>query len=64
VLFDCNDRLRPTLLGWISMPFKPSYYRQEYDELPLKYKKVVRWFDIFVLVVMLGLFIVPFLPNF
>jgi UDP-N-acetylmuramyl pentapeptide phosphotransferase/UDP-N-acetylglucosamine-1-phosphate transferase len=64
VLFDCNDRLGPTLLGWISMPFKPSYYRQEYDELPVKYKKVIRWFDVFVLVVLLGLFIVPFLPNF
>ena len=60
VLYDCNDRFRPTLLGWLSMPFKPGYYRQEYEELPLKYQKVIRWFDIFILVVMLGLFIAPF----
>lgn len=61
VLFDCNDRLRPTMLGWLSMPFKPAYYRQEYEELPLKYKKVIRWFDIFILSVMLILFVIPFI---
>jgi len=60
VIYDCNDRLRPTLLGWLSMPFKPPHYRAEYEELPLKYKKIIRWVDIGILLVMLGLFILPF----
>ena len=61
VLFDCNDRLKPTLLGWMSGYFKPPYYRQEFDELPLKYQKVVRTFDIVVLVVLLGLLVYPYI---
>lgn len=60
VLFDCNDRLRPTLLGWMSGAFKPSYYQQEYEELPLKYQKIVRWFDIAVLVLMVVLILSPY----
>jgi threonine/homoserine/homoserine lactone efflux protein len=60
VLFDCNDHLKPTLLGWISMPFKPAEYRQAYNELPLKTKKIVRTFDIVVLVVMVGLAFSPY----
>ena len=61
VIYDCNDRLRPTLLGWISMPFKPAHYRDEYEQLPVKYKKIIRWFDIAILAVLLILFILPFL---
>lgn len=61
VLFDCNDRLKPTLLGWMSGYFKPPYYRQEFDELPLKYQKIVRTFDIVVLVVLLGLLVYPYI---
>lgn len=61
VLFDCNDRLKPTLLGWMSGYFKPPYYRQEFDELPLKYQKVVRTFDIVVLIVLLGLLVYPYI---
>ncbi len=49
VLFDCNDRLGPTLLGWLSKPFKPKEYSDEYEKLPVKYKKIVRWFDVAVL---------------
>lgn len=60
VLFDCNDRLKPTLLGWISGAFKPSYYTQEYEDLPLKYKKIIRWFDIAVLVLMVALILSPY----
>lgn len=60
VLFDCNDRLRPTLLGWISGPFKPSYYGQEYEQLPIKYQKIVRWFDIAILVLMIFLIFSPY----
>ena len=60
VIYDCNDHLKPTLLGWISMPFKPKEYRDAYEQLPVKYKKVVRWFDIGVLVVLSILFISPY----
>lgn len=60
VLFDCNDRLKPTLLGWMSGYFKPPYYQQEFDELPLKYQKIVRTFDIVVLIVILGLLAFPY----
>ena len=49
VLYDCNDHLKPTLLGWMSMYFKPPEYKKKYEELPIKYQKIVRWFDIAVL---------------
>ena len=49
VLYDCNDHLKPTLLGWLSMSFKPPAYKKGYEELPVKYQKIVRWFDIAVL---------------
>jgi hypothetical protein len=61
LIYDCNDRLGPTILGWISMPFKPSHYRTEYDALPVKYKKLIRWVDIAILVVMSVLFVYPFI---
>lgn len=61
MIYDCNDKLGPTLLGWISMPFKPAGYRAEFNELPIKYKKIIRWFDIAILGVMLVLFIIPFI---
>ena len=44
VLYNCNDHLRPTLLGWLSKGFKPKEYSQEYDDLPIKYKKIIRNF--------------------
>jgi pyrrolidone-carboxylate peptidase len=61
VIYDCNDRLKPTLLGWLSMPFKPKEYSDAYDKLPLKYQKIIRGVDIAVLVILLGLFVVPFI---
>lgn len=61
VIYDCNDRLKPTLLGWLSKSFKPSGYSQEYDELPLKTKKVIRTVDVIVLSVVIFAFIYPFL---
>lgn len=63
VLYDCNDQFGPTFLGWISMPFKPAHYRQQYDALPVKYKKLVRNVDIAILVVLGGLFFVPFFVS-
>ena len=60
VLYDCNDRFKPTLLGWMYMPFKPPYYQQEYEQLPIKYQKIIRWFDIAILVLMLVLIFSPY----
>lgn len=63
VLYDCNDRLRPTLLGWISKPFKPTEYSQQYEELPIKYKKIIRWFDYAVLAILAIAFVYPFMVT-
>lgn len=63
VWYDCNDRLKPTLLGWLSGWFKPDYYNKEYEELPIKYKKIIRWFDIAVLGILIVLFAYPFLVK-
>jgi hypothetical protein len=61
LIFDCNDRLRPTFLGWLTGWAKPAHYSKEYEELPLKYKKLVRTVDIAVLVVLLALAFSPYL---
>lgn len=59
-LYDCNDRFGPTLLGWMSMWFKPQEYRDKYDALPVKYQKIIRWFDIAILVLMIVLIFSPY----
>jgi hypothetical protein len=61
MIYDCNDKLGPTLLGWISMPFKPSSYRDQFNQLPVKYQKIVKWTDILILSVLLVLFVYPFI---
>ena len=61
VLYDCNDHLHPTLLGWLSKPLKPKYYSDQYNELPLKTQKTIRNFDIIVLGVLVITFILPFI---
>lgn len=63
VIYDCNDRFKPTLLGWMSGWFKPPGYFQEYEELPLKYQKIIRTFDIAVLGILVVLFVYPFLVK-
>jgi hypothetical protein len=59
-LYDCTDRFGPTFLGWLSMPFKPQDYRDKYDDLPVKYQKIVRTVDIVILVVLVGLVFSPY----
>jgi len=49
VLYDCNDHLGPTILGWLSAPFKPAEYGDKLRKLPTKYQKMIRTVDIFVL---------------
>lgn len=63
VIYDCNDRLKPTLLGWMSGWFKPKEYTDKYEELPVKYQKIVRWFDIAVLGILGVLVAYPFLVK-
>jgi hypothetical protein len=63
VLYDCNDHLGPTILGWMSMPFKPAEYREKYEKLPVKYKKIVRAVDIAVISLVAFAFVYPFLVK-
>lgn len=63
-LFDCNDRLKPTLFSWLSKPFKPKEYQDAYQKLPLKYQKIIHSFDIIVLVIILITFMYPFIYPF
>ena len=63
VLYDCNDQLKPTLFGWLSKPFKPAKYSNEYDKLPLKTKKIIRYVDIFILSIVFIAFVYPFIFN-
>lgn len=60
VIYDCNDRLKPTLLGWISGAFKPKEYTEQYEQLPIKYQKIVRWFDIGILILIVALLAAPY----
>ena len=60
VIYDCNDRLMPSLFGWFSGPLKPPYYNEEMEKLPIKYKKIIRNFDIIVLGIVLLTFVYPF----
>ena len=63
VLYECNDHLKPTLLGWMSKYFKPPEYGKKYDELPVKYQKIIRNFDIAVLGIVVLAFVYPFLHK-
>jgi hypothetical protein len=58
-LYDCNDRFGPTFIGWISMPYKPQEYRDKFEALPVKYKKIVRTVDIIILLVLIALIFIP-----
>ena len=59
--YSCNDRLRPTLLGYISGPFKPPEYNEQYNQLPVKDQKIIRNVDIAVLAIIVITFIYPFI---
>jgi hypothetical protein len=63
LLFDCNDRLKPTILGWMWGWAKPKEYQDKFEELPLKYKKIVRWVDISVLLVIVLAIAYPFIQR-
>ena len=63
VLYDCNDHLGPTILGWLSMPLKPKEYGDKFAQLPIKYQKIVRSVDILVLLMVCGAFVFPFVVK-
>jgi len=63
VLYYCNDRLKPTFLGWMTKSLKPPEYSKKYEKLPLKYKKMIRTVDIVVLGILLVTFCYPFIVN-
>ena len=62
VLYDCNDRFKPTFIGWLSKPFKPAEYSDQYNQLPLKWQKVIRWVDIAFLVLACVFVLYPVFP--
>ena len=64
VLYDCNDRFKPTILGWLSKPLKPKEYTDLYNDLPIKEQKTIRIFDITVLGILVITFLYPFLYPF
>lgn len=59
-IYDCNDRLHPTFLGWLSAPFKPAAYGEELDQLPLKWKKIIRGVDILAVLAAAAFVLAPF----
>ncbi len=61
LLYDCNDKLKPTLFGWMTKGLKPPGYAAAYDKLPIKTKKVVSTFDIIVLLIVAVTFAYPFI---
>ena len=64
-IYDCNDKLGPTLLGGLIGWAKPyGGVPPETKELPIKYKKVVGVFDSIVLVVLLALVFYPYTSRF
>jgi hypothetical protein len=59
-IYDCNDKLGPTLLGALIGWAKPD---NGLPELPIKYKKVVAVFDTVVLVILLTLLVIPYMRR-
>ncbi len=60
VLYDCNDKFKPTLFGWMTKKIKPKSYNVEYEKLSYKTQKTIRQFDIIVLLIVALTFILPF----
>ena len=63
VIYDCNDKFGPTFFGWMTKWLKPKSYQDQYDQLPIKYQKSVRTFDIIVLLIIVFTLVFPFLTK-
>ena len=62
-IYDCNDKLGPTLLGALIGWAKPyGGVPPGTDPLPIKYQKIVGAFDLVVLIILIGLLVTPYLP--
>lgn len=63
-VYDCTDKLGPTLLGALIGWAKPyGGVPPGTEELPIKYKKVVGVFDFVVLIGLLSLLVIPYLRR-
>lgn len=64
-IYDCNDKLGPTLLGALIGWAKPyGGVPPGTKELPIKYKKIVGVFDSAVLVILLALVFYPYTSRY
>jgi len=63
-IYDCNDKLGPTLLGAFVGWMKPyGGVPPGTNPLPIKYKKVVGTFDLVILIGLVCLLAIPYLPK-
>jgi hypothetical protein len=63
-IYDCNDKLGPTLLGGLIGWAKPyGGVPPGTHELPIKYKKIVGAFDVGVLIVLVTLLVIPYIRR-
>lgn len=63
-IYDCNDKLGPTLLGGLIGWAKPfGGVPPGTKPLPIKYKKIVGVFDFGVLIVLMGLLVYPYVTS-
>jgi hypothetical protein len=64
-IYDCNDKLGPTLLGGLIGWAKPyGGVPPGTKDLPIKYKKIVGAFDTVVLIGLLALVFFPYTSRF
>jgi hypothetical protein len=59
-IYECTDELKPTILGWLWGWAKPPGYQKKFDDLPVRYKKIVTGVDIGVLIVVIGALVYPY----
>jgi len=58
--YDCNDKFGPSFFALFVKWAKPERNQRDYENMPIKYKKLVRGVDIIVLVILLGLVFAPY----
>jgi hypothetical protein len=61
--YSCTDMFGPSFFALFVKWAKPEKNKQDYEALPVKWKKVVRTVDIVVLLVLTGLVFAPYLRR-